>query len=56
MQSINDSHIVLVPKRDNPTKVGDYRPISLLNLSVKLLTKLLANRLQKVIMKLIHKN
>jgi hypothetical protein len=51
MQSINGSHIVLVPKRDNPTKVGDYRPISLLNSSVEL-----ANRLQKVIMKLIHKN
>jgi retron-type reverse transcriptase len=56
MQSINSSHIVLIPKIDNPTKVGDYRPISLLNPSVKLLTKLLANRLQKVITQLIHRN
>jgi hypothetical protein len=56
MQSINGSHIVLVPKKDNPSKVGDYMPISLLNSSIKLLTKLLANRLQKVITRLIHKN
>jgi hypothetical protein len=56
MQSINGSHIVLIPKKDNLTSVGDFMPISLLNSSVKLLTKLLANRLQKVILQLIHKN
>jgi hypothetical protein len=44
IQSINASHVVLVPKKDNPSKVGDFRAISLLNSSVKLLTKLLANR------------
>jgi hypothetical protein len=43
-------------KKDNPCKVRDYMPISLLNSRIKLLTKLLANRLQKVIIKLIHKN
>jgi hypothetical protein len=46
----------LVPKNDSPSTVGDFRPISLLNYSLKLLTKLLAERLQKVIIKLIHKN
>jgi hypothetical protein len=56
MQSINSSHIVLIPKIDNPTKIGDYRPISLLNSSVKLITKILANKLQAVIQELIHKN
>jgi hypothetical protein len=55
-KSINASHIVLVPKKDNPKKIADFRPISLLNSSVKLLTKLLANRLQKVILKIIYKN
>jgi hypothetical protein len=34
MRSINGSSIVLVPKIDNPTKVRDYRPISLLNSSI----------------------
>jgi hypothetical protein len=56
MQSINGSHVVPIPKKDNPTRIGDYRPISLLNSSVKVLTKILANRLQKVILQLIHKN
>jgi hypothetical protein len=55
MQSIDGSHILLVPKIGNPTKVGDYRPISLLNSSIKLLTKILANKLHKVITKLIQK-
>jgi hypothetical protein len=56
MRSINTSHIVLVPKIDNPTRVGGYRPISLLNSSIKLLTKVLANRLQQVITQLVHRN
>jgi hypothetical protein len=39
-----------------PSSVGDYRPISLLNTSVKVLTKLLANRQQCVITNLVHQN
>lgn len=45
LRSINNSHIVLIPKKDGPQTVSDYRPISLLNTSLKLLTKLLVNRL-----------
>jgi hypothetical protein len=56
LRSINSSQITLIPKVDSPMTVSDYRPISLLNSSVKLLTKILANRLQPVITKLIHKN
>jgi len=41
---------------DNSSSIGDYRPISLLNCSMKVIKKLLANRLQKVITELIHKN
>lgn len=37
-------------------KVGDYMPISLLNNSMKILTKLLANRLQPLMPRLIHRN
>jgi hypothetical protein len=50
------SYISLIPKKDTPITINEYRPISLLNSSVRLLTKLLANRLQKVITRLIHKN
>jgi hypothetical protein len=56
LQSINGSYIVLVQKIDNPSRVGDFRPISLLNSSIKLITKILANRLQKVILRVIHQN
>jgi retron-type reverse transcriptase len=50
------SHITLLPKVDGPRSVSEYRPISLLNTSIKIITKLLANRLQRVILDLIHKN
>jgi len=48
--------ITLVPKHDNAIKVSDFRPISLLNTSVKIITKLLANRLQLLLPKIIHTN
>lgn len=56
LRSINTSFITLVPKVHDPRTVTDFRPISLLNSSLKLLTKIMANRLQPVITKLVHKN
>lgn len=56
LSPINSSYIVLVPKISSPVTALDFRPISLLNCCIKLLTKLLADRLQLVILKLIHKN
>jgi len=56
LQSINGSYIILIPKSDNAVRASDFRPISLLNTSMKIITKLLANRLQKAIQALIHKN
>ena len=41
---------------NSPVCVNDYRPISLVSLPLKFLTKLLANRLQSVIISLVHKN
>jgi hypothetical protein len=56
LESINGSFITLVPEINNPETVNDFRPISLLNSSVKLLTKLLADRLQQLILQLLHAN
>lgn len=56
LKSINSSYITLVPKKDNPETVNDFRPISLLNTSMKILTKLLSNRLQPFALKLVHEN
>jgi hypothetical protein len=49
-------HITLIPKVAFPENINEYRPINLLNCVLKLLTKLLANRLQKVVLKIVHKN
>ena len=51
LRSTNSSYITLIPKVDGAQTVSEFRPISLLNTSVKFITKLLANRLQ-----LIHTN
>jgi hypothetical protein len=56
LKSINHSFITLVPKKDNPESVNDFRPISLLNSSIKLISKLLANRLQSIALKIVHEN
>jgi hypothetical protein len=46
----------LIPKKDSPSCVNDYRPISLHNNSLKMLTKIMANRLQQVIQLVVHSN
>jgi hypothetical protein len=56
LQSINSCFITLVPKTADASSVNDFRPISLLKCTLKIITKLLANRLQTVIQKLIHEN
>lgn len=56
LTSMNGSLITLIPKKDSPQTVHNFRPISLLNYSVKLLTKLIANRLQAMIWKVVHTN
>ena len=56
LESINSSFITLVPKILNPVTVNDFRPISLLNRSIKLITKILAERLLSIILEFIHAN
>jgi hypothetical protein len=56
LQAINSSFITLIPKVNSPTTINDFRPISLLNCVVKVITKLLGDRLQSVIIPPVHKN
>ncbi|GKV05619.1 hypothetical protein SLEP1_g17606 [Rubroshorea leprosula] len=49
VKGLNTSFIALVPKVDNPQKIEEYRPISLIGVVYKILAKILANRLKKVL-------
>ena len=50
-----EATITLIPKPDNDnTNKENYRPISLMNTDEKILNKILANRIQRHIKKLIH--
>ncbi|GLT78221.1 hypothetical protein SLA2020_497620 [Shorea laevis] len=47
------AHITLIPKGDNPDVIQKFRPICLLNVCYKILTKLIANRLRPHLQNLI---
>ena len=46
---MNDTTLVLIPKKDNVDDPKDLRPIALCNVLYKIVTKVLANRLQKIL-------
>ncbi|KAL9687653.1 hypothetical protein QQ045_032060 [Rhodiola kirilowii] len=46
---INNTLIVLLPKKHNADKMADLRPISLCTVAVKIITKVLAARLQGIL-------
>ena len=48
-ESINTTFIALIPKILEPKKVSDFRPISLCNVIYKFITKVLVNRLKKML-------
>ncbi|GKA37936.1 putative RNA-directed DNA polymerase, eukaryota, reverse transcriptase zinc-binding domain protein [Tanacetum coccineum] len=48
-QGSNSAFITLIPKVSNPLYIKDYRPISLIGVHYKIVSKILANRLSKVI-------
>ena len=47
--SINNTFVVLIPKGKNLYSPKDYRPISLCNFVMKIVTKVIANRLKQTL-------
>lgn len=45
LDRLNYSVITLIPKKYSLRQIGDYRPIALLNSTIKIVSKILANRL-----------
>jgi hypothetical protein len=53
--SFYEAKITLIPKpQKDPTKIANFRPISLMNIDVKILNKVLTNRIQEHIKIIIH--
>ena len=54
VRSLNSTFLVLIPKRGGVEELKDFRPISLTGSIYKLIAKVLANRLKKVMNKLVN--
>ncbi|MCI20715.1 ribonuclease H protein, partial [Trifolium medium] len=52
-ESVNNTHIVLILKCKNPNSPKDFRPISLCNVIIKIVTKTIANRIKPILPEII---
>jgi hypothetical protein len=51
--SVNETTIILIPKKEDPELLKDFMPISLCNVIYKVVSKCLVNRLRPILHDLI---
>lgn len=54
--STNSAFLALIPKEKGATHFSRFRPISLCNLSYKIITKMIANKVKKILPRIIPEN
>lgn len=52
--NLNNTFICLIPKVTNPLTPADYRPISICNVTLKVITINIANRIKSFLNQIIH--
>lgn len=55
-KELNRTTIVLIPKVDCPRMMSQFRPISICNVAYKIISKVITNKLKRVLPKVISKN
>ena len=55
VKSLNSTCMVTIPKKEGVEDIKDFRPISLVGSLYKLIAKVIANRLKKVMSRLVNK-
>jgi len=55
-KSFNVTFIVLIPKKPDAIELKDFRPISLIGVVYKIISKLLTERMKTVIVKLVDEH
>ncbi|KAL0009842.1 hypothetical protein SO802_004950 [Lithocarpus litseifolius] len=53
---LNETFICLIPKVKSPQKITEYCPISLCNVSYKIISKVLANRLKRILAEVVNES
>lgn len=56
LEEFNEANIIMIPKVDQPANTSDFRPISVLDLIPKLISKIISNRLRLLLPILISPN
>ena len=49
LRKMNFTHIVLIPKKNDPQNIMEFRPISLGNVVSRIVSKVLANRVKSIL-------